>query len=40
MITVEEYETGNLSTFEDSDQTNDSENLVEKVNNDENWFEE
>ncbi|NCW59418.1 MAG: DNA translocase FtsK, partial [Proteobacteria bacterium] len=40
LITVEEYETGNLSTFEDSDQTNDSENLEEKVNNDENWFEE
>jgi len=40
LITVEEYETGNLSTIEDSEQTNDSEILVEEVNNDENWFEE
>ena len=40
LITVEEYETNNLSTIEDSEQTTESEDLSEEVNTEENWFEE
>ena len=40
LITVEEYETNNLSTIENSEQTTESEDLTEEVNTEENWFEE
>ena len=40
LITVEEYETGNLSSIEDSEPTNDSDESIEEVNSEENWFEE
>ena len=40
LITVEEYETNNLSTIEDSEQSTESEDLSEEVNTEENWFEE
>ena len=40
LITVEEYETGNLSSIEDSEPTNDSDESIAEVNSEENWFEE
>ena len=40
LITVEEYETGNLSSIEDSEPANDSDESIEEVNSEENWFEE
>ena len=40
LITLEEYETGDLSSIEDSEPTNDSDESIEEVNSEENWFEE
>ena len=40
LITVEEYETNNLSSIEDSEETTEPEDSTEEVNTEENWFEE
>ena len=40
LITVEEYETNNLSSIEDLEQITEPEDSTEEVNTEENWFEE